>query len=358
MQIAIIGAGNGGQALAGYFSLSGHKIRLYDIDEAKIVYLRKRGYIDLYGLIQGRAYISCITNSIEETIKGAELVLVTTVANAHNDVAISIAPYIEEGQVILLNPGRTGGALIFKQSLKKCGCLKHYYLGETQTLIFACRAESIGVVNIIGIKDKVLLAGLPSLDTEYIINKVKPIFQCFVSAKNVLFTSLGNVGAMLHPCICLFNAATIERQDEFWFYRDMTNNVANFIEKVDKERLSVGEAFDIHLLNICDWTRNSYKDARGDTLCDLLKYNPSYYDIKAPGTIFTRQLTEDVPTGIVPIIELGKVAGVDTPLLNAMFLTIEALLGVDWSSCGRTLKNLGLQGKTKYEIINFVTNGE
>ena len=215
-----------------------------------------------------------------------------------------------------------------------------------------------GTVRIIGIKDEVFLAGLPASDTDYILDKINPIYPSFVKTDNVLRTSLENIGAMFHPCVCLFNAATIERQDEFWFYRDMTEQVALFIEKFDLERLSVGKAYGIDLLSVKEWIKFAYKDTEGETLCERMKNNPAYHDIKAPGTIFTRQLTEDIPTGVLPIMELGKAAGVDVPLLTSMVHTIEALLGMDLHTNGRSLRNLGLEGKSKDEILNFIANGE
>ena len=284
--------------------------------------------------------------------------MVTTVANAHNAVAKSMAPFIEDNQVIILNPGRTCGALVFKQMLEKCGCSKCYYIGEAQTLVYACRIIENGRVNVIGVKDEVLLSALPSSDTDYVLSKINPLYPCFKKAENVLRTSLENIGAMFHPCVCLFNAATIERQGEFWFYRDMTEQVAGFIEKFDQERLSVGKAYGIDLLSVKDWIKFAYKDTVGDTLCERMKNNPAYHDIKAPGTIFTRQLTEDIPTGVLPIMELGKAAGVDVSLHTAMVATIEALLNMDFHTNGRSLKNLGLEGKSKNEILNFITNGK
>lgn len=358
MKIAVIGAGNGGQSIAGYLALQGYATSLYDIDVQKMDILKQKGGIELTGRIEGFGKIDCITTDIAEAVKGATIVMVTTVANAHRAVAKSMAPYVEEGQVIILNPGRTCGALVFNQTLQTQGCTKRYYLGEAQTLVYACRVIENGKVNIIGVKDEVFLSGLPASDTDYILSKINPMYPCFVKTDNVLRTSLENIGAMFHPCVCLFNAATIERQDEFWFYRDMTEQVARFIEKFDKERLAVGKAYGVDLLSVMEWIKFAYKDTEGDTLCERMKNNPAYHDIKAPGTIFTRQLTEDIPTGVLPIMELGKAAGVDVPLLTSMVNTIEALLDMDLHTNGRSLKNLGLEGKSKDEILNFITNGE
>ena len=354
MKIAIIGAGNGGQTMAGHLSLMGYKVSLYDIDVEKMNILKQLEGIQLEGRLKGLGRISCVTTDIVEAVKGAEIIMVTTVANAHQAVAISIAPYLEEGQVIVLNPGRTCGALIFKQTLKSAGCTKRVYIGEAQTLVYACRVIENGHVNVIGIKDEVLLSGLPSADTDYILSKLNPIFSCFVKADTVLNTSLENIGAMFHPCVLLFNAATIERNEFFWFYRDMTEQVAEFIERFDAERLAVGKAYGIDLLSVREWIKFAYKDTKGETLCERMRNNPAYHDIKSPSTIFTRQLTEDIPTGVLPMIELGKVAGVDTPLLQSMVYICEALLNRDMHSSGRTLKNLGLDGMTKEQILNYI----
>lgn len=358
MKIAIIGAGNGGQAIAGYLAMTGYQTSLYDIDVEKMTDLKKLGGIHLEGRINGFGKIDCITTDIAEAVKGAEIIMVTTVANVHRAVAKSFAPYIEDGQVIILNPGRTCGALVFKETLSDCGCTKRYYLGEAQTLVYACRVIENGRVNVIGIKDEVLLSGLPAADTDYILEKINPLYPCFVKTDNVLRTSLENIGAMFHPCVLLFNAATIERNDVFWFYRDMTEQVAEFIEKFDAERLAVGNAYGIELLGVKDWIKFAYKDTEGDTLCERMRNNPAYHDIKSPSTIFTRQLTEDIPTGVLPIMQLGKAAGVDTPLLESMVHICEALLNMDLHTNGRSLKNLGLEGMDKEEILNFVTNGK
>lgn len=357
MKIAVIGAGNGGQAIAGFLAMTGYLTSLYDIDVEKMASLKNLGGIHLEGRINGFGKLDCVTTDIAEAVKGAEIIMVTTVANAHRAVAKSLAPYVEDGQMIILNPGRTCGALVFKEALSDCGCTKRYYLGEAQTLVYACRVIENGRVNVIGIKDEVLLSGLPAADTDYILEKINPLYPSFVKTDNVLRTSLENIGAMFHPCVLLFNAATIERNDVFWFYRDMTEQVAEFIEKFDAERLAVGRAYGIELLGVKDWIKFAYKDTEGDTLCERMRNNPAYHDIKSPSTIFTRQLTEDIPTGVLPIMQLGKAAGVETPLLESMVHICEALLNMDLHTNGRSLKNLGLEGMNKEEILKFVTNG-
>ena len=61
-------------------------------------------------------------------------------------------------------------------------------------------------------------------------------------------------------------------------------------------------------------------------------------------------------TGVLPIMELGRAAGVETPLLESMIHICEALLGQDLHTNGRNLKNLGLAGKSKQEILDYITH--
>lgn len=355
MKIAIIGAGNGGQAIAGYLGMNGYVVAVYDRNIKKITKLKKIGGIKLEGKIQGYGSVNLFSNNIEEVIKGAELVMVVTIANAHSEIAKSIAPLTEDGQIFVLNPGRTCGALEFKQSLFANGCNKRVYIGEAQTLVYACRIIEDGKVNVIGVKDKVLLSALPSTDTQHILQVLKPMYPCFKAVENVLYTSLENIGAIFHPCVMLMNAGTIERKKEFYFYRDMTERIAAFIESFDKERLSVGQAYGIELLGVSDWIKFAYNDTIGTTLCERMRNNPGYYDIKSPSSIFIRQLTEDIPTGVLPMLELGKAAGLHLPLFTSMINICSVLLNVDFYDVGRTLKSLGLEGMTKEEIIEYIS---
>lgn len=355
MKICVIGTGNGGQAIAGWMAMQGHEVRLYGRNEQTIERLSSKGVITLHGAIEGEDSPSLITSNIHEAVRGSDIIMVVTTANAHGSIAKQIAADLIDGQIIILNPGRTGGALEFKRALDASGCKARVYVSEAQTLVYACRLVEDGVVNIIGVKDKVLLSAVPASDTQAVLDRITPIYPCFCAAENVLRTSLENIGAMFHPCVLLFNAATIERHDVFWFYRDMTPEIANFIEEFDKERLAVGKAYGIDLLSVNEWISYAYPATQGTILCEKMRNNPAYHDIKSPSTIFTRQLTEDIPTGVLPIMELGEAAGVEVPLLRSMVDICSRLLRIDFRKDGRTLEHLGLAGKSKEEILSYLS---
>lgn len=349
--IAIIGAGNGGQAFAGHLAAMGYQVRLYDREVSKVEFLNRRKKIRLVGALSLEGEIEFASADLNKVISGADIIMVATTATAHRPLAAQMAPLLSDGQIIVLNPGRTCGALEFKNTLDEAGLSKRIYIAEAQTLVYACRLVENGVVNIIGVKDKVLISAYPASDTPHVLKELKLLLPCFYAAKNVLQTSFENVGAMFHPTVVLFNEAAIERGESFFFYRDMTDGLARIIEEADKERLAVAEAYGISPISAFDWVSYAYNGVEGKNLCERMHNNPAYYEITAPTTIDCRQITEDIPTGILPLAELGKAAGVPTPLFNSLITICSILHKKDFREDGRTLKRLGLDGLSAEEII-------
>lgn len=353
MKIAIISAGNGGQAMAGHFGMLGHEVKLYTRNLDKISSIVNRKGVLLKDKIQGFGAINLISENIQEVIQDTELIMVTSVANAHKSIAELIAPFVQDKQIIVLNPGRTFGAIEFKNTLKK-HTDKNIYVAEAQTLLYACRAENNGEVRIIGVKDNVPIAAFPSTDTDFVLEKLNQISTSFIKAKNCFETSLDNIGCIFHPTIVMFNAAHIERGELFYFYNDMTDKIATFIEEIDKERVTIAEKLGVKVLSVSEWLSFSYLGIEGNSLCDKMKNNPAYYQILAPSSLDSRLLTEDIPTGILPLIEIAKAIDVETPLLNSVYTIISQLIQTDFSENGRTLKNLGLDGIDIYEFVNQI----
>ncbi len=354
LNITIIGAGNGGQAMAGHCAALGHSVCLYNICLERLNPILESKKIILQGAVKEEGMVEMITDDIRVAVEHAEIIMIVTTATAHGELAQKMLPYLKNGQIIVLNPGRTFGVLEVRNILRKRAELK-VHLAEAQTLVYACRLVGAGVVNIIGVKDKVLLSGVNSEETNYVIERLHPLYPCFVAAKNVMQTGFENIGAIFHPSVVLFNAATIERNIPFYFYRDMTPNVAAFIMKLDQERLNVGKAYGVNLRSVYDWIVYAYPETKGDTLCERMRNNPAYYDILGPGSIFTRQLTEDIPTGIIPMCEMGQLAGVATPLMSAIITLSSTLLDLDFTVKGRTLENIGLIGMNKEDIIDMLS---
>jgi len=357
VKVAIIGAGNGGQAIAGHMAITGYEVWIYDCNLATIEDLQKRGGITLRGKESGTTSDVHCTTLLQEAVKDAEIIMVVTPATSHDDVAKHIAPFLEDGQIIILNPGYFLGALSFSHALKKASCDKDIIVGDTESLIYSCRLERPCEVYIAGIKNSLLVATFPGSKINLFIEKIKEAYPQFQAAQNILETTFGNVNLVLHAPIALLNAGNIESKREFLFYREGgTPAIMKLEEKLDKERLEVAGQFGIKACSIKTLEAKFY-GVTGDTLYNVINENPAYLTVKAPQHLQTRLITEDVPMGLVPVVSAANKFGVDVSLHNAFIDLASALMDVDYRSQGRNMENLGLAKMNANEILQFLNEG-
>lgn len=353
----MLGAGSGGTAIAGYLASVGHRVRLWNRSAARVAPLQESKTIVLRGALNLEGQVELVTTNLAEAATDAEVIFVVTTADAHRSLAQQLAPLLCDGQIVLLNPGRTGGALEVAETLKECGTKSYVYIAEAQSLVYACRSEHPSLVRIFGVKKQVPVAVFPGNDTGYVVEKVRTCFDCFQPASSVLETSFENIGAVFHPAVVLFNAAAIERGNLFYFYRDMGDRIASFLVSVDQERIMLGRRYGIELTTVTEWIKKSYPESSGEDLCSRMRSNPAYYEIASPKQLLSRYLTEDVPTGLVPFAAFGELAGLEMPLTRAMIRILSTLLDRDFMREGRTLRRLGLEGMNVEQVRFFVLEG-
>ena len=89
---AVIGAGNGGIAMAGYLSLIGYKVNLFNRTFENILPLIERPRIRLTGEIEGEGELNTVTSNLREAIEDADIIMVTVPAMGHYALAKDMAP--------------------------------------------------------------------------------------------------------------------------------------------------------------------------------------------------------------------------------------------------------------------------
>ena len=154
--------------------------------------------------------------------------MVVTPSSAHADVAAACAAHLSDGQIVVLNPGRTCGAIEFTKVLRDNGCTADVTVAETGTFIYASRSDGPAQARIFRIKEAVPLAALPASRTPRVLETLCTAYPQFIDGGNVLKTSLDNMGAIFHPALTLLNAGWIEAtHGNFQFYVDgVTPSVA------------------------------------------------------------------------------------------------------------------------------------
>lgn len=359
IRYCVLGAGHGGLAMAGHLGFMGYTVNLYNRTDENLNGVRWYGGVQIEGEISGFGPINKATANMAEAIADVDVLMIVTPSTAHHTIAELMAHQLHDGQIIILNPGRTGGALEFRKVLKDKDVNTPVLIGETSTFIYASRALSRFEAHIYRIKNYVSLATIPAYWIPDVLAILNPAFPQFAAGTNVLSTSTENIGAIFHPALTLLNAGWIEEtHGEFDYYlQGITPSIAKILEKIDGERLSVAQSLGIHTVSARQWLYLTY-DSPGDDLYQAIHNTESYRGIRAPQNIDHRYIFEDVPMSLVPLASIGSLMKIATPMIDTIIRLASAVHDKDYWSEGRTVERMGLAGMTLKQIREIVIGVE
>jgi opine dehydrogenase len=372
--IAVLGGGNGGHAIAANLSLAGFKVNFFELPQfaesfEKVLRTKE---IQIQGIsIDGVAKLNLATTDIQQAIKDAEVIFVITPAFGHKAMAEVCAPFVQNGQIIVLMPG-SGGSLEFVNIFKQRKVKREVTFAESCTLPYGARLKGPGHVSVL-INAMILPTGVfPSKKTEEVIPKLKPFYSMIIPAKDVLEAAINNPNPIVHPVATLLSATRIEHsKGEFYLYAEgMTPAVARTYESLNQERLSICKALGYKLHH---WDNLEFKDYNlGETEeeCRYRILNTSMdaafgkdgiyagIKMKGPEHLKDRYVTEDVPYGMVLLSTLGDLLGVPTPTHDAVIQLASVINRTDYWKTGRGMKQLGLSTLDKKGLKKFLLEGK
>lgn len=350
--ITILGAGNAGCAAAAHLTLMGFRVSIFNRWESELAPIREEGGIHIRGAVgEGFARIQTATTDIEEAAEGADFFLVVAPALAHDYFAAELARVIgSEGATIMLNPGHTGGALHFMQSLRNAGVDSEVRICETNTNTYICRLTGPAEVSVYGLANKILFGALPGKYTDELAEMVASFYPFISPVESVLDTGFANLNAIMHPAGMILNAGRIEgSKDSFTFYDEGTSPaVGRVIDALDIERLNVMKALGVKPIDFLkvfyEYGATSYEASKTGSAYQALKASDANKEIMAPRSLKDRYLAEDIPFGLVPMAALGDMAGVSTPVIDSLIALSCTVNDTDYRQDGLTLERMGLAG--------------
>jgi len=354
-RIAVIGAGNGGTAIAGDLTLAGHDSRLFEFEEwaGNVTAVVEKGGIAVTGVARtGFAKVALATTDIRAALNGAELIMVATQAVTHTRVAQTIAPLVRDGQTIILWPG-SGGTLEFRRIFDEAKVQADIILGEAATFPYCCRRlEGPGTVNIHRIDGpRNQVAALPASRTPELMAALRGVYDTVVPARSILEPALYNPNIIVHPAGALFNMGRIEHsRGEFWMYKEgITPSVKKIINGMDRERQMIMGAL-------------GYKPMTYEQVfADLFNVSVAEFAVassQGPFSMQDRYVTEDVPMGVTLTASLGRLLGVPTPTYDSIIHIASLVNGTEYYKTGRNLANLKLGGLSAAQLNAYVMTGQ
>ena len=372
--VAVLGGGNGGHSVAANLSLAGFKVNFFELPQFAEPFERvlRTREIRIEGVsIDGVAKLNLVTTDIRQAIKDAEVIFVITPAFGHQVMAEACAPYVQDGQIIVLMPG-SGGSLEFAKIFKEKKIEAEIAFAESCTLPYGARLKGPGHVSVF-INALILPTGVfPSKKTKEVIAKLKQFYPVIMPAKDVLEAAINNPNPIVHPVATLLSATRIEHsRGEFYLYAEgMTPCVARTFESLNEERLSICKALGYKLYH---WNNLDFKDYNlGETEeeCRYRILNTSMdaafgkdgiyagMKMKGPEHLKDRYVTEDVPYGMVLVSTLGDLLDIPTLTHDAVIQLTSVINRTNYWKTGRGMKKLGLSGLNKQRLKKFLLDGK
>ena len=356
MKVTIVGCGNSGLIHAAKLFEKGHDVallktsntngRFFDLISEEKAYRVKDDTIQG----KGRVFVAkpvMITRDVQSAIEFAEVIMITTTTLQHEFVAQLIAPFIKDGQIIVLVPGYMG-SLIFRKYIKK-----EVTYSEWETTAYNGRIINNESVRISFFNPRNAISELPTEKTQSVLSILS---QCFDNTKytrqHILESALHNPNLIVHPIGILFSASRIEYSNgEFWMYREaFTPSVINVIKAFDVEKNKVLRAFGCKPLDYFEAAKWRNEE---NLQIDAMTVFRSFADSsnKGPSIINHRYLNEDVPMGLGLFISIAKLVNVDTSIPEGIMSLASALLAKDFRQKSRTIQSLLGKSKVSFEDV-------
>jgi opine dehydrogenase len=372
--VAVLGGGNGGHAVAANLSLNGYKVNFFELPQFAESFERvlRTREIRIEGIsIDGTARLNLATTDIQQAIKEAEVIFVITPAFGHKAMAECCAPFVQDGQIIVLMPG-SGGSLEFVKIFKQKKVKREIAFAETCTLPYGARLKGPGYVSVL-IHAIVLPTGVfPAKNTNEVIKKLKQYYPAIMPAKDVLEAAINNPNPIVHPVATLLSATRIEHsKGKFYLYAEgMTPSVARSFESLNQERLSLCKAMGYKLYHWDNLDFRNYNLGETEEECRYRILNSSMdaafgkdgiyagIKMKGPEHLKDRFITEDVPYGMVLLSTLGNLLGISTPTHDAVIQLTSVINRTDYWKTGRGIKELGLSKMDKQSLKKFLIDGK
>ncbi|WP_313529144.1 NAD/NADP-dependent octopine/nopaline dehydrogenase family protein [Anaerotignum sp.] len=361
-KVCIIGGGNGAFASAADLTLRGYEVTIFEESRfaSNIEKIQKTGVIHLEGVGPvGDAKIHKITTDLADALSDVDIVMPISPAYAQETVAKMLAPYVKEGMVICLTPGSCGGSLVYAKVFNEEGVVGKVKLCEMNTLPYATRKVSDDTVRILLETKLIYFAAFPSKYNQELFDLVKPLYPALELVTDVLESALNNGNVTSHPTPVVLNAGKIEYYGKHFHYKEgITPSVARVNWKVDEERLDLCDAFGYKRVDALERLYLTGYCPKADNLYDAYQGSKGIFlDIEGPNDLSGRYLTEDAPCSLVFCANLGRAAGVETPVMDSVTVLASALRDENYWETGRTLAKVGLEGKNVQQILEFLKEG-
>ncbi|MFN8611887.1 MAG: NAD/NADP octopine/nopaline dehydrogenase family protein [Vulcanimicrobiota bacterium] len=350
--VGIVGAGNSAHALACYLVQMGRAVHLYARRAQQLEHLGKRPVVRATGKLEGSFELAGASTDVASLARHCSTLFICTTANAYPDVVEQLAPHLRRDHTLVLFSSKLCGSLEVQRALERVG-RRGVPVVETDAL-FASRLQPDRSVWVRGFKGWNLYSAPRRSQTRQAGPLIKGFFPELEPAENLIQRGLTDFGALAHALTVLVNLNSVDRQEGFLFYVDgFTPNTVVLLEQLEQEYRALAVAYGTCLMP-AGQLLNRYYGCDSSSVLKAMRSVPNYRDSRAPNTLQTRYLTEDVACTLVPAQQLARRAVLSTPVLDSIVALTSVLHGVNYARTGRSLEKLGWENLSQQQILEWM----
>ena len=344
MRITVVGAGHGGTTIAADLKEKGHIVTLLKTSQGlhneHFEYLEKNDgeTTTINGTKESSVNLDVVTTDVKLAITDADIIIIYIQTNYHEQVIKRIIPYMNEDQIVLLEPGYLSTAYFLKHQTDM-----NLTIVEAQSSPIDCRIIEPGKVKILFKNVRNPVAIFTDKNESIIKEKLNRLQYNFVYLESVIEAALHNPNLIVHTIGGIMSIPRIEHTEEgYWMYKEVfTPHVWNLVESLDNEKMDVLEKIGAERLSYVEACKyRNFKDLTIDAKEAFLTYAENSSP-EGPFVADSRFITEDVPEGLVLLESLGMMLNVDTPTCTGLINTASAALDKDFRENARTVESLG-----------------
>ncbi|MGI8517871.1 MAG: hypothetical protein ACR2ME_05960, partial [Acidimicrobiia bacterium] len=287
-----------------------------------------------------------VTSVLDTAIAGADLIVISGPVLKQRTYALVMAPYIRDGQILAVIPGRTFGGLELLHTIRTGGSRADLRIVEFDDLPFDI--EDSGTSITLTRRRAPRVAVLPHAATST-LDRLRPFFPDLMAMPTILDTSLGADPPTVEvPTLLLGGRATPANVRSIppgavpissTTFRGLIGPAhLRLISELAAERRAVAKAFGVRDL------------PDDETWVDQIAGSQDGERVRAvPSEDAAAALVRNGVLGsLEPLISAAEAAGVSAPVTQSVIAVAEAAMGADLSA--PTLDRIGLGGRDANEV--------
>jgi opine dehydrogenase len=365
-KVTVVGSGAAGAAIAGDLALKENmQVNIFELEKfcENIKPFQEYGGIEVTDDSKttagktGFAKLNKVSTNPDEVIGETDVIMVSVPAMYHEIFFETISPCLKPGQIILFNTGYWACLRIYKK-YKDLIKSKGVKIAESTIMPYLSKRFKPNKIKIYNYKRNIKVATFPGENSEEIVKVLKNYYTQFEAVSNILYTNIVSGG---NPCVHVQFSLPIlgymfDRFQGCKFYGEATLQGSRLSEAFDRERGKLAKKFGINKIETSlEWVDRIY-EYKGKTVGEAFRKS-DHSDRYSPLAGMERVFVEDICYSFIPLIRLGKMLGVSTPVLESMVELMGVMLDKDYWERGITLEDLGLVNLNEEKILSYINKG-